>query len=62
MILTKYNRELAHQMVDSAPDGHASAGINFDETSRRSMLERRRDEADFSKQELNNVPMTIFIG
>jgi len=34
----------------------------FDETSRRSMLERRRDEADFSKQELNNVPMTIFIG
>ncbi len=30
MILTKYNRELAHQMVDSAPDGHASAGINFD--------------------------------
>ena len=22
MILTKYNREIAHQMVDSAPDGH----------------------------------------
>ena len=22
MILTKYNRELAHQMVDSTPDGH----------------------------------------
>jgi hypothetical protein len=22
VILTKYNRELAHQMVDSAPDGH----------------------------------------
>ena len=22
MILTKFNRELAHQMVDSAPDGH----------------------------------------
>lgn len=22
MILTKYNRELAHQMLDSAPDGH----------------------------------------
>jgi len=34
----------------------------FDETSRRSMLERRKDEAEFSKQELNNVPMTIFIG
>ena len=31
----------------------------FDETSRKSMLERRKDEADFSKQELNNVPMTI---
>ena len=34
----------------------------FDETSRRSMLERRKDEAEFAKQELNNVPMTIFIG
>jgi hypothetical protein len=34
----------------------------FDETSRRSMLERRRDEAEFAKSELNNVPMTIFIG
>ena len=22
MILTKYNREIAHQMVDAAPDGH----------------------------------------
>jgi hypothetical protein len=22
VILTKYNREIAHQMVDSAPDGH----------------------------------------
>jgi hypothetical protein len=22
MILTQYNREIAHQMVDSAPDGH----------------------------------------
>ena len=34
----------------------------FDETSRRSMLERRRDEADFSQNELNKTPMTIFIG
>jgi hypothetical protein len=34
----------------------------FDETSRRSMLERRRDEAEFSQNELNKVPMTIFIG
>ena len=34
----------------------------FDETSRRSLLERRKDEGDFLKQELNNVPYTIFIG
>ena len=34
----------------------------FDETSRRSLLERRKDEGEFLKQELNNVPYTIFIG
>ena len=34
----------------------------FDETSRRSMLERRAAEADFSQTELNKTPMTIFIG
>ena len=34
----------------------------FDETSRRSLLERRKDEGDFLQQELNNVPRTIFIG
>ena len=34
----------------------------FDETSRRSMLERRKDEAEFSQNELNKTPMTIFIG
>jgi len=34
----------------------------FDETSRQSMLERRALEADFAKQDLNNTPMTIFIG
>ena len=34
----------------------------FDETSRRSMLERRKDEAEFAKSELNNVPMTVYIG
>lgn len=34
----------------------------FDETSRRAMLERRKDEADFRNQEMNYVPMTIFIG
>jgi hypothetical protein len=36
--------------------------IYFDETSRRSMLERRAAEADFSQTELNKTPMTIFIG
>jgi len=34
----------------------------FDETSRQSMLERRALEADFSQNELNKVPMTIYIG
>jgi hypothetical protein len=34
----------------------------FDQTSRQAMLERRALEADFSKQDLNNVPMTIYIG
>ena len=34
----------------------------FDETSRRSLLERRKDEGEFLKQEFNNVPYTIFIG
>jgi len=36
--------------------------IYFDETSRKSMLERRALEADFSQTELNKTPMTIFIG
>lgn len=34
----------------------------FDETSKRALLERRAQESDFRKQEINNVPMTIFIG
>jgi len=34
----------------------------FDQTSRQSMLERRALEADFSQNELNKTPMTIFIG
>ena len=34
----------------------------FDETSKRAMLERRKDEADFRNQEMNYIPMTIFIG
>jgi len=36
--------------------------LYFDETSRKSLLERRSQESDFRKQEINNVPMTIFIG
>jgi hypothetical protein len=34
----------------------------FDETSRKSLLERRSQESDFRKQEISNVPMTIYIG
>ena len=34
----------------------------FDQTSRQSMLERRSAESDFSQNELNKTPMTIFIG
>ena len=34
----------------------------LDQTSRQAMLERRALEADFSKQDLNNTPMTIYIG
>lgn len=34
----------------------------FDETSRRAMLERRRDESQFRNEEMNYIPMTIFIG
>ena len=36
--------------------------LYFDETSRKSLLERRAQESDFRKQEINNVPMTIYIG
>jgi len=36
--------------------------LYFDETSKRSLLERRSQESDFRKQEINNVPMTIYIG
>jgi hypothetical protein len=34
----------------------------FDETSKKALLERRSQESDFRKQEINNVPMTIYIG
>ena len=36
--------------------------LYFDETSKKSLLERRAQESDFRKQEINNVPMTIYIG
>ena len=34
----------------------------FDETSRKSLLERRAQEAEFKQTELQQVPWTIFIG
>jgi hypothetical protein len=34
----------------------------FDETSRKSLLERRKDELEYKQQELNSVPFTIYIG
>jgi hypothetical protein len=34
----------------------------FDETSRKSLLERRAQESEFKNQELKNVPYTIYIG
>lgn len=34
----------------------------FDETSRKSLLERRAQESEFTNQELKNVPYTIYIG
>ena len=36
--------------------------LYFDETSKKALLERRSQESDFRRQEINNVPMTIFIG
>ena len=30
--------------------------------SKKSQLERRKDESEFRRQEINNVPMTIYIG
>ena len=34
----------------------------LDETSKKNLLERKKDEADFLRQELNNIPYTIYIG
>jgi hypothetical protein len=36
--------------------------LYLDETSNKSLLERRKDESDFKLQELSKVPLTIFIG
>jgi hypothetical protein len=34
----------------------------LDDMSKKSQLERRSQESDFRRQEINNVPMTIYIG
>ena len=34
----------------------------LEQTSRRKLLERRADESDFRSKELNQVPMTIYVG
>jgi len=34
----------------------------LEQTSRRKLLERRADESDFRSRELNQVPMTIYVG
>jgi hypothetical protein len=34
----------------------------LDETSNKALLERRKDESEFRKQEINNVPMVIYVG
>ena len=36
--------------------------LYLDETSKKALLERRKDESEFRKQEINNVPMVIYIG
>ena len=35
--------------------------VYFDETSRDKLLERRKAESDYKKDELGNSPMTIYI-
>jgi hypothetical protein len=34
----------------------------LDDTSRKALLERKKDESDYIKQELSNVPFVIYIG
>jgi hypothetical protein len=36
--------------------------LYFDETSKKALLERRKDESEFRRQEITNIPMTIYIG
>ena len=36
--------------------------VYLDETSKKSLLERRAQESDFRRQEINNVSMVIYIG
>jgi hypothetical protein len=36
--------------------------LYLDDMSKKSQLERRKDESEFRRQEINNVPMTIYIG
>ena len=36
--------------------------LYFDETSKKALLERRKDESDFLRQEISNVPMVIYVG
>ena len=34
----------------------------LDDTSRKALLERKKDESDYIKQELSNIPFVIYIG
>ena len=36
--------------------------VYLGDMSKKSQLERRKDESEFRRQEINNVPMTIYIG
>jgi len=36
--------------------------VYLDETSKKALLERRAQESDFRRQEINNVPMVIYVG
>jgi hypothetical protein len=36
--------------------------LYFDETSKKALMERKKDESDYLQKELNNVPLYIYIG